>query len=217
MSTESRKERVRKIIPPAVAVTGGVYILLAPSEPLVLSLFLKALPMFLIIAYAVLLLPDDGLRVQYLVVGGLIFCVVGDVTLHWFVVGLTAFLVGHVFYAVGFFTRARVTRLGLVSSVPFAVYALVVGTFLITALLGDGDTELVVPVAVYLAVVTTMAWSAVLTGNRRAVAGSLLFVASDTVLSWNMFVEPLPFSGAIVMVTYYSAQYLIASSVERFG
>lgn len=61
-----------------------------------------------------------------------------------------------------------------------------------------------------------MAWVAILTGNRWAAAGSLLFVASDTVLAWNMFVEAVPYSGVLIMTTYYGAQLLIARSLADF-
>ncbi|MFP9190393.1 lysoplasmalogenase [Natronosalvus vescus] len=207
---------VRNWLPGAILLTGVFYIGFGPSDPLWLSLVFKALPMVLIIAYAALLLPPQRRRVHTFVLVGLGFCVVGDVTLHWFLIGLTAFLVGHVCYLVGFLTRARATRARVASVVPLALFGVAIGVPLLSAIQSAGDTELLLPVALYIVVILSMAWAAILTGNRWAIAGSLLFVTSDAILSWNMFVQDLAFSGPAIMVTYYSAQFLIARSVAAF-
>ena len=39
--------------------------------------------------------------------------------------------------------------------------------------------------------------------------GAAMFVISDLVLSWNLFVEPVDGAGVTIMVTYYLAQWLI--------
>ena len=41
----------------------------------------------------------------------------------------------------------------------------------------------------------------------------MLFVISDSVLSYDMFVAELPYSHSIIMLTYYSAQLGITLSV----
>ncbi|MNL83390.1 YhhN-like protein [compost metagenome] len=66
----------------------------------------------------------------------------------------------------------------------------------------------------YVTVISLMAWSAIMSGNKLAIAGSLLSVVSDSVLSWNMFVSDVTYAGPIIMLTYYSAQYLIARSLQ---
>lgn len=58
-----------------------------------------------------------------------------------------------------------------------------------------------------------MAWSAIMTGNKWAIAGSFLFVLSDSILSWNLFVSDVPQSSLLIMSTYYTAQFLIAHSL----
>ena len=40
-------------------------------------------------------------------------------------------------------------------------------------------------------------------------AGSLLFVASDTMIAINRFLVSIPFEGLLIMSTYIGAQYLI--------
>ncbi|MFP3472641.1 lysoplasmalogenase family protein, partial [Micrococcus sp. SIMBA_144] len=58
---------------------------------------------------------------------------------------------------------------------------------------------------------------AIMTGNKWAISGSLLFVLSDSILSWNMFVAAIPYSDVLIMSTYYSAQFLIAGSLASFS
>lgn len=210
------QETVRRWLPAAVVLTGVGYIVAAPDEPLALSLLFKAIPMVLIILYAIALLPAERRPIHVLLPIGLGFAVVGDVTLHWFLVGLTAFLVAHLFYLAGFLTRVRATVGRVAAVVPLALFGFLIGIELLTAVRASGDTELLLPVAVYILVILAMAWVAILTGNRWAAVGSLLFVASDTILAWNMFVENVAYSGALVMTTYYGAQLLIARSLADF-
>ncbi len=210
------QEMARRWLPAAIVLTGVGYIVAAPDEPLALSLLFKAIPMVLIILYALVLLPADRDPIHVLIPVGLGFSLVGDVTLQWFLVGLTAFLFAHLIYIGGFLTRVRATTARIATVLPLAVVGLLVGTELLAAVRASGDTELLVPVAVYVVVILVMAWAAILTGNHWAAAGSLLFVASDTVLAWHMFVETVPYRDTLVMTTYYGAQLLIARSLADF-
>lgn len=210
------KDTIRRWLPAAIVLTGSWYVLAAPSDPFVLELAFKVLPMVLIIAYAILLFPAERRPIHGLILAGLGFSALGDVTLHWFLIGLTAFLVAHLCYLAGFLTRVQRTSGRIASIVPLTLVGVVVGTKLLAAIRAAGDTELLVPVAVYVVVILAMAWVAILTGNRWAAAGSLLFVASDTILAWNMFVQDVPVSGAAVMIPYYVAQLLLARSVAGF-
>ena len=45
-----------------------------------------------------------------------------------------------------------------------------------------------------------------------ALAGALLFMSSDGVLAFDRFARRFPAAYAVVMVTYYAAQTLIAAS-----
>jgi uncharacterized membrane protein YhhN len=45
--------------------------------------------------------------------------------------------------------------------------------------------------------------------NRTVLFGALFFVVSDSLLAINKFVLPLPYSGVLVLGTYYSAQECI--------
>ena len=79
--------------------------------------------------------------------------------------------------------------------------------------------KLKAPVSVYVAAILLMAWQAlnrwVATGDAGsglALAGALLFVASDSALAWNRFRGEFKSAQAVVLVTYFAAQWLIALS-----
>lgn len=184
---------------------------------MLLKLFFKLVPMILIILYAAKRLPKEKRLFHWLILAGLFFCAIGDATLHWFIVGLSAFLIGHVFYLAGFFTQWQFTKLRAIFIVPIALYGIVMGSILAEALQDAGDVALMLPVLLYILMISTMAWSAIMSGNKFAIAGSLLFVISDSVLAWNMFVEPVAFSHLWIMTTYYGAQFLIAYSLRSFS
>lgn len=77
-------------------------------------------------------------------------------------------------------------------------------------------TGLVIPVMIYVTVISLMLWSAMMTGSVWAMIGSLLFVISDSILAWNMFIEDIPDAGVLIMTTYYAAQFMIARSIGSF-
>lgn len=203
-------------LPLSILVMGALYIFLIPSDPEAVKLTFKLIPMALILLYAYRGIAERRTkeRSQRLVLLGLFFCMIGDGTLRWFVVGLSAFLVGHLFYLSAFFRVRRITPARLAALVPIALYAGFFAWRLVDALRQDGDTGLIAPVLLYVIAIGLMAWSAILTGNRFAIFGSLLFLASDSVLSWNLFVEDVPHSGIWIMTTYYAAQFLIATGAR---
>lgn len=172
----------------------------------------------LIILYAFRRLPVKPSAAHRLLVIGLFFCMMGDGLIAVsFVAGLGAFLIGHLFYLSGFLKATRASKRHLLAIVPIAIYAFVIGRQLIASLLIQGNDQLVLPVIFYMLAISLMALSAVLTGNLQAIAGSTLFIISDSILSWNMFVSAIPFSDLFIMSTYYAAQFLIAGSLSSLG
>ncbi|XP_043852539.1 lysoplasmalogenase [Dromiciops gliroides] len=140
---------------------------------------------------------------------GLLCSALGDVFLIWpsqFLLGMAAFALAHLFYlgALGW-VLVRPVLLGPVAAV-FGLYLGLLQLHLPSALR--------LPVAAYVAVLALMLWRALARG-RCAALGGLFFSISDAVLAWDTFVGPLPPGRAIVMVTYYAAQALLAlSAVE---
>ncbi|TYP69381.1 lysoplasmalogenase [Paenibacillus methanolicus] len=201
-------------LPLLILAMGALYIFFIPSDPLAVKLLFKLIPMWLILLYGYLHTSGRPSRDQWLLLIGLFFCMLGDGLLHWFVVGLSAFLIGHLFYAASFLTRWRFSAARLAAVAPIAAYAAWIGSHLIDALSRDGREALIVPVLLYIAVIAAMAFTAVMTGQRKAIFGSLLFLASDSILSWNMFVSDIAYAGPLIMITYYAAQFLLAGSLR---
>jgi uncharacterized membrane protein YhhN len=152
-----------------------------------------------------------------LVAAGLVASAAGDALLEWgtFLPGLVAFLCAHLVYIAAFVAGER--RLALPRLLPFAAWG--VASF---GHLRAGLGSLVVPVAGYVAVITTMMWrAAARVGSpnvpRKAallgLAGALSFGASDTLLAVNRFVDPVPGAGWLVIVLYWLGQWGIAGSV----
>ncbi len=191
-----------------------VYIYIVPFEPFGIKLIFKLIPMLMITYYAVSRLPKKKLAIHWLILIGLGFSMIGDATIHWFVIGLSAFLIGHLFYISGFITQLRFSWRNSLIVIPLGIYGFWYTSQMIPTLKGDGHTSLVIPVIVYIVAISLMALSASLTGNKWALMGSLLFVISDSILAWNKFIQPVDHSHALIMLTYYGAQFCIAHSLQ---
>jgi uncharacterized membrane protein YhhN len=159
-------------------------------------------------------------RLYALLLGGIILGWIGDVTLMVdhpmaFPMGILAFLVNHVFYITIFYRLAGKLKLNATIGLLIAVYVAVFCTILWPSL-----GYLKIPVLVYSMVIGFMFWFALgippLTnhhGKYFIAAGAALFVLSDSVLAFNRFRFSLPGAEAIVMLTYGTAQFMIAKGV----
>jgi len=196
-----------------IAIMGALYIFFIPSEPHGVKMLFKVLPMLLIIIYGFLQLPHKRGMQHWLILIGLLFCTIGDYTLQWFVVGLSFFLIGHLFYIAAFLYCWSFSKIRAASLIPLVLFVVYMAMRMVSALQASGQDGLVIPVIMYILVISAMAFTAIMTNQLWAIAGSLLFVISDSVLAWNKFIEDVTYSGPIIMITYYAAQYCIASSL----
>jgi len=203
-----------KRLPLAILIMAIIYIWLIPSDPLTIKILFKLVPMLLILMYAYLQKPFASSRNRWLILTGLFFCMQGDWLITWFILGLSSFLVGHLFYVGGFLTKWRFSIVRFVLFIPIAIYAFYMGSTIIHHLSDKGDTSLIWPVIFYITVISTMVWSAIMTGNKWAMFGSVLFMISDSILSWNQFVSSISYSSILIMTTYYLAQFFIAKSIQ---
>lgn len=181
-----------------------------------LKMVFKLIPMILIILLALSTNAKNVPRYKLLVIIGLIFCAIGDYALQWFIIGLTSFLIGHVFYIAAFRTTSEATTPKYVK-VGLLLYGLLMGGWIGSTVYSDGDTVLAIAVWVYMAVILTMGWTSFRTKSRFAIIGAALFIASDSILAINKFVLDVPFSHELIMFTYYGAQLLIALSIAQYS
>ncbi len=153
-----------------------------------------------------------------LAVIGLVFCLIGDIALldviDKFIVGLGAFLIGHVVFIATFVVlHLHKPLFGIVAAGVLAVHAAVIGRRIIAGAAAT-KPELKVPVLAYLTVISSMAVVAAMTGIWWAMAGATAFVISDTLLGWREFVGKKPWFPLAVMVTYHAALVGIALSLR---
>lgn len=177
----------------------------------------KPLTTVALVGVAVAIEPrDTGARVLFVI--ALVLSLAGDVLLmlpnrkRFFAFGLASFLVAHVAYIPGL-VMLGADPAGLGAGLFVVVIAL--GTFgqLVVNGVRHNQPALTVPVIVYAGVLGAMVVAAWGTLLPLAVAGALLFLASDAILAGNEFVRPKRFAPVVVMVTYHLAQALLVLSL----
>lgn len=197
------------LLPLTILIMGLVYIFISSA------MIFKLVPMWLILLYAYQQRSQLKDRYLWLTLCGLFFCMLGDGLLRWFVIGLSAFLIGHLFYAAAFITRWHFSWPRALTLIPILAYGIVMASQLLPALQARGDQALIIPVIAYLIVISMMGWLAIMTGHAWAIFGGILFIASDSILAWNMFVDKIAYSTVLIMGTYYTAQFLFARSIRQ--
>lgn len=162
-----------------------------------------------------------GLRTNYgrAVLVALFFSWWGDLFLGlsgFFLYGLVAFLLGHVFFAVAFLLHG--VRWSWVRA---AAAALVVVVGAVVLWLGDKPGDLLYPVYAYMAVISLMV--ALSFGARGAgaswwlVAGAVLFYCSDLFVARHRFVTQEAINGLIGLPLYFGAQWVFAYTCSLVG
>jgi alkenylglycerophosphocholine hydrolase len=216
------KPRASGLGAPAIAVAamaGAQHLLAEVRHFPVWSLVTKPVPVLVFLARV----ASSGASVlRWPVVLGLALSAIGDVVIQLpdgFVAGLGLFLLAHIAYVSGFW-RARPTLLAA-RALPFLLFAAAMGAWV-----GPGTGSMALPVGVYIVAISIMMWrAAALVGapglppavGRLALAGALVFAASDSLIAIHRFVEPLPWSDAPIMLTYWLGQAGIASAAIVAG
>lgn len=162
-----------------------------------------------------------------LIVGALVFSWLGDVLLmfeakneNFFIFGLVAFLMAHIFYIL-FFEKiilAETLKKRYWIFLPVMIYYVI-----LISVLSPTLEDMKWPVRVYGIVISYMLIKALQTGclkDKRTIvcfiSGASLFVISDTLLALNKFYQPFAYAGIFIMLTYGIAQLLIAAGAARY-
>ncbi len=171
---------------------------------------LKPLTMVVLIAAAVSLVDPVSNDARLFMVAGLVCSLAGDVFLmldqRLFIGGLVSFLMGHVLYVAGLLQFGDITPALLVVGVVLVLAAAAVVGSRVVRGAGTADERLRAPVAVYMSVISLMVVMAFGTAVPVAIAGAVLFYASDGILGWNKFVQPVPHGRVAIMTTYHLGQ-----------
>jgi uncharacterized membrane protein YhhN len=166
---------------------------------------------------------------RYYIAAALFFSWLGDIFLlmeakgpYWFMAGLGSFLAAHIMYIL-FFLQLRSKQRpqkpwNLFVIAMVAVYAISLFAFLYPYI-----GNLKIPVAVYALAISAMLITAAHAFNRNTsgaamycIAGAVLFVMSDSLLSINKFYNSFPAAGTGIILTYGLAQFAITKGSLQY-
>ncbi len=193
-----------------------IYIFLIPDEPFLLKITFKIIPMILMILFVFLKRNSNNPAFSKWLLFGLIFCMLGDATLHWFLLGLSCFLVGHICYIVAFF-KVKKKAINVYIAIFLLAYGLMMVAWIAGNLFKSGNYILSVAVCFYIAVILTMGWSAIQSYSPLLIIGALSFIFSDSILAINKFITDIPMSHVLIMKSYYGAQLLFTLSLLNYS
>lgn len=172
-------------------------------------------PLTTVGAIAIAALADGPRPATIVAIIALSLCLVGDVALlpavDRFVLGLAAFLLGHVGF-VAMFAMRGFDRWRL-AGVAIAGCALLLGTVAAAIVRGATAKGFGIPVRAYLVVITSMCVLGWATGNWLVMVGATAFIISDTILGWGQFVTERTWMHLAIMVTYHVAIVSLALSL----
>ena len=178
--------------------------------------FFKPLLMPLLIVFYLSSALAMGREIRFLLIPALIGGFLGDTFLlrdEYFIPGLLSFLAGHIFYIADFWRNIKVTWLRPIPVIVFVMIYLLYMILVVQKLFPGMDARAKAPVSLYIGIILAMSFSSYLmymngktTGRMVTWVGTMLFLVSDTILSFQIFHKK---SGAWVMPTYLAAQFLI--------
>jgi len=174
----------------------------------------------LLIAFFIFQTKDFVSSLKKWIILALIFSWAGDVLLmfesingNFFIFGLVAFLIAHIFYIL--FYENVIRKEGLRKNywwfLPVIIYYIAL-IYILSPHLGD----MKLPVRIYGIVISYMLIQALQTGGIKnlgaatsMIAGAVLFITSDSILAISKFYESFEYAGMAIMLTYGIAQLLI--------
>jgi uncharacterized membrane protein YhhN len=161
------------------------------------------------------------------VVAALFFSWVGDVLLLFqqndqlfFLLGLSAFLIAHIFYII-FFHQVRVRE--SIKGNPWLLLVVVIYYAALMTILSPFLRDMKLPVRIYGIVISFMFMLAMhMPAIKNKIAGkwmmfgALLFVISDSTLAINKFYHPFELANVLIMLTYGLAQLFIVEGAIKY-
>lgn len=164
---------------------------------------------------------------------GILLSMLGDILLmisldRFFLYGLVAFLIAHIFYIIGFNTPLP----------GFSAWSVILAVFIgwggakvirriLVSVIEKGQARLRLPITVYGVVISLMLLSAMVKLNDLSwdafasvlvSVGAFLFFISDVILAWNKFVAPISGGRIYNIAAYHLGQIaLIAGVIVQYS
>ena len=161
------------------------------------------------------------------IVLALLFSWLGDLMLmfesangNFFIFGLVAFLLAHIFYILFYenVLRLESVKKNYLWFIPVLIYYTVL-IYVLSPHLGD----MKLPVRIYGIVISYMLIQALQVGKIKnpvaaalMIAGAMLFITSDSILALNKFYKQFEYAGILIMITYGIAQLLITMGAVKY-
>ena len=140
----------------------------------------------------------------------------------FFITGLTAFLLAHVFYIRCFVNVLNSRKQKIYPGLLAITIGILFLSVMLVLLIPHIDFLLRIPIIVYAITITTMltismSFRNVLTSLHFNIllSGTILFVISDSLIAINKFYMPFSSSSFLIMITYIFAQFFIIHSLKN--
>lgn len=193
----------------------------------ILQFIFKPLIIPVVIGYFDSQINDITKGINKWILLALTFSWIGDVLLMFqdkkdifFLLGLSSFLLAHVFYII-YFHKVRVRE--NVKSNPWLLVIVVIYYAALISFLSPYLGDMKLPVRIYGIVISFMfmlAMHMLFIRNKEAgkwmMIGALLFVLSDSLLALNKFYKPFEFASIMIILTYALAQFFIVKGAVGY-
>ncbi len=200
----------------AYSLLGILWMVLLPWKPFEYSFMLRPLSSILLVYIAHKYTSKGFGKIIFL---GILFGLAGDYFLapsseNFFIFGLVAFLIGHIFYIIAFLKEGIKTEKWkwIVLFILFA-YSIFMIIIMVKRILFLNKPIMIAPIILYLIIICTMAATAVLRKqkNNYIIFGAFIFVASDSLLALNYILSDIASIKVLFLgvFTYILGQYLI--------
>lgn len=193
----------------------------------ILRYIVKPLIVILLIGYFISQTKIWQINLKKWILAALFFSWIGDVLLMFdsrnsifFLSGLSAFLIAHVFYIIffhGIRLRENIKSYWLLLMIVVIYYAVLI------TILSPHLGKMKLPVRIYGIVISFMFMLAMhmlfiknKSAGRWMLTGALFFVISDSTLAFDKFYHPFEIAGIIIMMTYGLAQLFITEGAIQY-
>ena len=196
------------------------------TEPL-FHLISKCLLMTTLLVGTIATLKPKPWSAGFLLAIGLFLALLGDYFMidqdqdTMFMLGLGAFLLAHLGY-IFTFAKARYANFEILATkkLPLFIFLFIGVSVVIFLKLKSELGNMELPVLIYVLVITVMAIGALNRYGKTPLSsfwlvffGAVLFMASDTIIAFDRFLDPIPFAPYLILSVYAIAQWMIVKGV----
>lgn len=205
--------RIRLIA--TIAFFSLIYTFFYSILPESLLIVYKLFPMILIILLASSI-NTNNVPYKMNIISALIFFTFADLSSQWFILSLTSFFIGFLFYLRAFLSMKNIEA-PLYIKWMLTILAVAIFYWIGGSVYNQYSFSLTVVVLVYILAVFMMGWAAFKTNSQLSIAGALLLLFSNFVIAINKLITPIDHSHQLIMVTYYTAHLLLALSIADYS